>query len=177
MDEALFFSLQLENFPGHEDTMRQFAEANGIPFDLALIYQLIEDRQRERNEQCDTRHIEPCDAHLRTQENGLHDSVEDSALSANDHIARWYQAIIAKRFHSPDAHQCGMSHHSKHDSTKPSLHDATLMSAIIARRRHLGLTQLEFARRLGVSVRTYQDWEQGRRKPSAIAKRILGNNC
>ncbi|MCP1319800.1 hypothetical protein [Halomonas sp. 707B3] len=30
MDEALFFSLQLEKFPGHEETMRQFAEANDI---------------------------------------------------------------------------------------------------------------------------------------------------
>ena len=31
MDEALFFSLQLEKFPGHEETMREFAETNGIP--------------------------------------------------------------------------------------------------------------------------------------------------
>jgi len=37
MDEALFFSLQLEKFPGHEETMRQFAEANDIPFDLGFV--------------------------------------------------------------------------------------------------------------------------------------------
>lgn len=30
----------------------------------------------------------------------------------------------------------------------------------------LGLSQAEFAQMLGVSVRTLQDWEQGRRQPS-----------
>jgi putative transcriptional regulator len=32
-----------------------------------------------------------------------------------------------------------------------------------------GLSQAAFAALLGVSVRTLQDWEQGRRKPSAAA--------
>ncbi|MBM3576418.1 MAG: helix-turn-helix domain-containing protein [Alphaproteobacteria bacterium] len=32
-----------------------------------------------------------------------------------------------------------------------------------------GLSQAEFAALLGVSVRTLQDWEQGRRKPSGAA--------
>lgn len=37
----------------------------------------------------------------------------------------------------------------------------------------LGMSQPEFAEMLGVSVRTLQDWEQGRRQPSGAAKTLL----
>lgn len=40
-------------------------------------------------------------------------------------------------------------------------------------RARLGLSQSEFARLLGVSVRTLQEWEQGRRAPSGPARRLL----
>lgn len=40
-------------------------------------------------------------------------------------------------------------------------------------RLRLGLSQTQFAGMLGVSVRTYQDWEQGRREPSGAAKTLL----
>lgn len=40
-------------------------------------------------------------------------------------------------------------------------------------RQRLGLSQAQFAGMLGVSVRTYQDWEQGRREPSGAAKTLL----
>ena len=36
-----------------------------------------------------------------------------------------------------------------------------------------GLSQSEFAKLLGVSVRTLQDWEQGRREPSGAAKTLI----
>ena len=36
-----------------------------------------------------------------------------------------------------------------------------------------GLSQTEFAKLLGVSVRTLQEWEQGRRKPSGAAKKLI----
>lgn len=40
-------------------------------------------------------------------------------------------------------------------------------------RLKLGLSQADFAAMLGVSVRTLQDWEQGRREPSGAAKALL----
>jgi putative transcriptional regulator len=40
-------------------------------------------------------------------------------------------------------------------------------------RDRVGLSQSEFARLLGVSVRTLQEWEQGRRAPSGPAKTLL----
>ena len=36
-----------------------------------------------------------------------------------------------------------------------------------------GLSQTEFASLLGVSVRTLQDWEQGRRQPSGAARTLI----
>ncbi len=40
-------------------------------------------------------------------------------------------------------------------------------------REKSGLTQAEFATLLGVSVRTLQDWEQGRREPNAAAQTLI----
>lgn len=40
-------------------------------------------------------------------------------------------------------------------------------------RTRVGLSQQEFARLLGVSARTLQDWEQGRREPTGAARLLL----
>lgn len=40
-------------------------------------------------------------------------------------------------------------------------------------REATGLSQARFAALLGVSVRTLQDWEQGRRAPSGAARTLL----
>lgn len=40
-------------------------------------------------------------------------------------------------------------------------------------REKTGLSQSRFARLLGVSVRTLQEWEQGRRAPSGAARTLL----
>lgn len=40
-------------------------------------------------------------------------------------------------------------------------------------REKTGLSQSHFAMLLGVSVRTLQDWEQGRRAPSGAARTLL----
>jgi putative transcriptional regulator len=40
-------------------------------------------------------------------------------------------------------------------------------------REKTGLSQSRFAELLGVSVRTLQEWEQGRRAPSGAAKTLL----
>ena len=40
-------------------------------------------------------------------------------------------------------------------------------------RKRTGLSQARFAELLGVSIRTLQDWEQGRRTPSGAARTLL----
>ena len=40
-------------------------------------------------------------------------------------------------------------------------------------RAKTGLSQTQFAGLMGVSVRTLQDWEQGRRAPSGAARTLL----
>ena len=47
------------------------------------------------------------------------------------------------------------------------------LPSVTAARERVGLSQSEFARLLGVSVRTLQEWEQGRRIPSGPAKTLL----
>lgn len=44
---------------------------------------------------------------------------------------------------------------------------------VIETRSRMGLSQSEFARLLGVSIRTLQEWEQGRRAPSGPARMLL----
>ncbi len=40
-------------------------------------------------------------------------------------------------------------------------------------RRRLGKSQAEFARMIGVSIATLQNWEQGRRRPDGPARALL----
>jgi putative transcriptional regulator len=40
-------------------------------------------------------------------------------------------------------------------------------------RKQLGKSQSEFARMIGVSVATLQNWEQGRRRPEGPARALL----
>ncbi|NMB53216.1 MAG: helix-turn-helix domain-containing protein [Leptolinea sp.] len=51
-----------------------------------------------------------------------------------------------------------------------TLRDPAPVSTIRAR---LNLSQAAFAGLMGVSLRTVQDWEQGRRKPSGPAEALL----
>lgn len=46
---------------------------------------------------------------------------------------------------------------------------AVAVSPVVAARMQSSISQSMFARLLGVSVRTLQEWEQGRRKPSRAA--------
>lgn len=48
-----------------------------------------------------------------------------------------------------------------------------VLSPVILARKKSGLSQAEFAKLLGVSVRTLQEWEQGRRQPSGAAKTLI----
>ena len=46
-------------------------------------------------------------------------------------------------------------------------------SSVVRVRLKSGLSQTQFAAALGVSKRTLEQWEQGRRKPSGAAKQLL----
>jgi putative transcriptional regulator len=49
----------------------------------------------------------------------------------------------------------------------------TAVPSVAAVREKTGLSQQKFATLLGVSVRTLQEWEQGRRAPSGAARTLL----
>jgi len=49
----------------------------------------------------------------------------------------------------------------------------TNVPSVSSIRESTGLSQSRFAQLLGVSVRTLQDWEQGRRAPSGAARTLL----
>lgn len=155
MDEALFFSLQLEKFPGHEESMREFAETNGIPFDLGLIYQLIEDRRRDEQRQ--------------KAEEALARQDEDN----EDCLGSWRSYINARLNRSAPMPDRQQTRQAMQTPSGAVIKETELIACVIARRKALELTQADFARRLGVSVRTYQDWEQGRRRPSSAAEAML----
>lgn len=62
-----------------------------------------------------------------------------------------------------------------HKEGGPQLRTRTLStpSAPQEIRAKLGLSQAAFAGLMGVSLRTVQDWEQGRRQPSGPAEALL----
>lgn len=55
---------------------------------------------------------------------------------------------------------------------KARVHNIEVADVVEARHR-VGLSQDQFALLLGVSKRTLQDWEQGRREPSGAAKSLI----
>ena len=61
---------------------------------------------------------------------------------------------------------------TQRDGTVEKEHVVSIDSPAAARAR-TGLSQTRFAAALGVSTRTLQEWEQGRREPSGAARALL----
>jgi putative transcriptional regulator len=53
--------------------------------------------------------------------------------------------------------------------------EALMDAAKFARRvrRRVGMTQSDFSQRIGVSIETIRNWEQGKRSPTGAAKALL----
>ena len=69
----------------------------------------------------------------------------------------------------------GIKEIKKHKEGKVKLQTTTLTDPSPAQiiRKKLELSQASFAGLMGVSIRTIQDWEQGRRSPKGPAKSLL----
>lgn len=65
----------------------------------------------------------------------------------------------------------GMSQPSSREPGPASVEE--LIIEVLALRLRLNMSQRAFAQKLGISSRTYQDWEQGRRRPSGPARILL----
>ncbi|HEV2949996.1 MAG TPA: helix-turn-helix domain-containing protein [Gemmataceae bacterium] len=61
----------------------------------------------------------------------------------------------------------------RHGEIKPSRVTQFAPPDVRAIRRRLDQSQTEFARMIGVSVATLQNWEQGRRQPEGPARALL----
>lgn len=68
-----------------------------------------------------------------------------------------------------DSLTAGSARRGQLRTTKPEKE----LSASVRTRARLGLSQARFAALLGVSTRTVQDWEQGRREPAGAARTLL----
>ena len=70
--------------------------------------------------------------------------------------------------------------HHHHDDNTPSQPESSASEQenhdridVRALRKRIGLSQASFSKQYNISLRTLQDWEQGRRKPQGPARVLL----
>lgn len=151
-DLAFLAQLQAEH-PEQADLIRHFARQNGLPVPATP-----------------TAWPTPPAAAM-PEPPVLPDS--STAPSTDEHYRVRRPPIDTERCPPPDPTLPPLPPNAAQFQTGAPLQGAELMAAVAARRRVLGLTQAEFATRLGISLRTYQEWEQGRRRPSGPAQAML----
>ncbi len=60
-----------------------------------------------------------------------------------------------------------------HDTLRGHSTSLSIVSQVCCLRQRLQLTQRDLAKHLGISFRTLQDWEQGRRQPSGPGRALM----
>jgi DNA-binding XRE family transcriptional regulator len=89
-------------------------------------------------------------------------------------IGRTARELLCARTADPAAGECealGEGLGAVESLTRIFLYQ--IVTAATEARMKLGVSQSAFAQLLGVSVRTLQEWEQGRREPSGAARTLL----
>lgn len=155
MDHTPYFATLQAQHPEHVDLIHRCAEKHGVPYDPARVDQLA------RTDHHDAIPLAPSAP------------TEPGPTDGADSLAKWQQYLAAKRGTPSPETLPPLPPRAATYSTSAPLQGQELMAAVVARRRQLGLTQAGFAERLGISLRTYQEWEQGRRRPSGPAESML----
>ena len=118
--------------------------------------------------------------HSEISESKLAELVSQFIPTIREDIAQFSGVLISERnrisnhvldhpIHSAPASESIYEGKSLHGYTDNLVRRAAVM------RQRLRMTQAEFASRLGLSHRTWQEWEQGRRSPTGAARALLAN--
>jgi putative transcriptional regulator len=89
----------------------------------------------------------------------------------SDRTIRLRKFVCLRRPGRPDATDEAEIDQQRAEDNTDALRDAARFARRV--RRRLGFSQAEFAKRIGVSLDTIRNWEQGKRHPTGAAKVLL----
>lgn len=154
-DDLNFFAMLQEQHPDGAHVIHEFAAGLGANLPPDRFPPIAQQKAKEASHT----HLPPSPydtLHTPSQ------TLDDTDPAFTDNTWRHHPALASRLFRK-----------ERFSPAKGREQKSPLMAEVIARRRELGMTQQAFADRLGVSVRTYQEWEQGRRQPSGPAAAML----